>query len=89
MCFEQRKDNLRNSLNTLALALILVALVLLSASVLLSTLRRIGFAGALFALAVYLPWGLVHEYALNGYFLLRSIGSQCVGLRAHNPKASI
>ena len=35
------------------------------------TFRRIDFEDVLFSLAAYLPWGLVQEYALNGYFLNR------------------
>jgi membrane protease YdiL (CAAX protease family) len=64
-------QNLRSGLIKLTPALILIALVLLAAGVAMHTLRPIGFAGALFSLAIYLPWGLVQEYALNGYFLNR------------------
>jgi membrane protease YdiL (CAAX protease family) len=63
--------NLRDSLNELAPVLILLALLLVSAGVLLRTIRQIGFDGALLALAAYLPWGLAQQYVLNGYFLNR------------------
>lgn len=63
--------NLRRGLSELAPALVLIALVMLSAGALMRTLRPIGFSGDLLALAVYLPWGLVQQYALNGYFLNR------------------
>jgi len=51
--------------------LILIAAALLSTAALFHTLRPIGFRGALFALAPYLPWGLAQQYVLNGYFLNR------------------
>ena len=51
--------------------LILIAILLLSAGMVLGTIRRIGLVDVLFALAAYLPWGLAQEYALNGYFLNR------------------
>ena len=63
--------NLRTCLNELTPLLILIALLLLSAGVLLGTLRQVGFDGAVMALAAYLPWGLAQQYALNGYFLNR------------------
>jgi membrane protease YdiL (CAAX protease family) len=62
-----RWDRLRR----LAPALGLIALLLLSAGLLIGTLRQIGFAGVLLALAAYLPWGLAQQYAINGYFLRR------------------
>ena len=45
--------------------------MLLSAGMLLGTLRSIGFDRAVLGFAGYLPWGLAQEYALNGYFLNR------------------
>jgi membrane protease YdiL (CAAX protease family) len=62
---------LGSRLKQLAPVLALIALVLLSAGALFHTLRPIGFRGALFALAPYLPWGLAQQYVLNGYFLNR------------------
>jgi hypothetical protein len=52
-------------------ALILIALLLLAEGVGLRGIRQTGFAGALLALAAYLPWGLAQQYALNGYLLNR------------------
>lgn len=52
---------------------ILIGLVLamLTAGLLLGTLRPIGFEQAMLAFALYLPWGLFQQYLLNGYFLTR------------------
>ena len=63
--------NLRDCLRELAPLLLLIALLLLTAGVLLRTIRQTGFDGALLAAAAYLPWGLAQQYALNGYFLNR------------------
>lgn len=63
--------NLRDCLHELAPLLLLIALLLLTAGVLLRTIRQTGFDGALAAVAAYLPWGLAQQYALNGYFLNR------------------
>jgi membrane protease YdiL (CAAX protease family) len=63
--------NLRSSMSELAPPLIVIALVMISAGALAHTLRPIGFTGDLLALAIYLPWGLVQQYTLNGYFLNR------------------
>jgi membrane protease YdiL (CAAX protease family) len=60
-----------NGLIKLTPALMLIAVLLLGSGVLFGTLRHIGFAGDLFALALYLPWGLAQQYAMNGYFLNR------------------
>jgi membrane protease YdiL (CAAX protease family) len=67
--FELR--NFRNGLSKLAPALIVIAFLLLANGVLFGTIRHLGFAGDLLALALYLPWGLAQQYALNGYFLNR------------------
>jgi membrane protease YdiL (CAAX protease family) len=63
--------NLKGTLDEMGPALILIALLLLSAGMLFHTLRQTGFEGALLALAAYLPWGLSQQYVLNGYFLNR------------------
>jgi membrane protease YdiL (CAAX protease family) len=63
--------NWRNGLKQVAAALIAITLLLLSAGVLFRTFRQISFSDALLALAAYLPWGLVQQYALNGYLLNR------------------
>jgi membrane protease YdiL (CAAX protease family) len=63
--------NLAGTLYELGPMLIPIAILWLSAGLLLGTIRRIGFVDILFALAAYLPWGLGQEYALNGHFLNR------------------
>lgn len=63
--------NLRDCLHELAPLLLLIALLLLTAGFLLRTIRQIGFGDAFFAAAAYLPWGIIQQYALNGYFLNR------------------
>jgi hypothetical protein len=63
--------HLPDCLKELAPVLIFIALLLLSAGLRLPALRPIGFAGALLALAAYLPWGLAQQYALNAYFVNR------------------
>jgi hypothetical protein len=55
--------NLPGTLSELGPMLILIALLLLSAGMVLRTLRQFGFEDALFALAAYLPWGLAQQYA--------------------------
>jgi len=67
-----RLHNLAATLNELGPMLLVIALLLLSAGMVLRTLRQFGFEDALFALAAYLPWGLAQQYALNGYFLKAS-----------------
>jgi membrane protease YdiL (CAAX protease family) len=63
--------NVWDGLTRLAPVLMLIALPLLAAGIAFGTIRHIGFAGDLLALALYLPWGLAQQYALNGYFLNR------------------
>ena len=63
--------NLGGHLREMGLALILIAVALLGAGMTLGTIRQIGSVDVLLSLAAYLPWGLVQEYALNGYFLNR------------------
>jgi len=64
-------DNLPRRLNEMAPMLTLIALALLSMGFLFRTFRQIRFDDTLLGLAAYLPWGLVQQYALNGYFLNR------------------
>jgi membrane protease YdiL (CAAX protease family) len=52
-------------------ALIGLALAMLSAGLLLGTIRPIGFEQGIQSFALYLPWGLFQQYLLNGYFLTR------------------
>jgi len=52
-------------------ALTLLALALVAGGLLAHSIRDIRFDRAVLALSAYLPWGLVQQYALNGYFLNR------------------
>lgn len=63
--------NFRKSVKELAPPLIPIAFLVLAAGILGRSVRQIGFVAGCAALAVYLPWGLVQQYALNGYFLNR------------------
>ena len=61
--------------------LTVLALVMLAAGLLLNTTRRMAADQAFLALFAYLPWGVVQQYMLNGYFLNRFD-------RAFSPRAS-
>lgn len=63
--------SLRECTHRFAPAVALLALVLLAGGLLLHTTRRIAPDQAFFALAAYLPWGVLQQYILNGYFLNR------------------
>jgi membrane protease YdiL (CAAX protease family) len=63
--------NLRKCVEDLAPAVILLALLLWGFGQLLATIRPIGYDRAMLAWAGYLPWGLLQQYTLNGYFLNR------------------
>ena len=63
--------NLRQELGELVPRLLLTAVPLLVAGIKLRMIRQTGLGGALLEAALYLPWGLVQQYALNGYFLNR------------------
>lgn len=52
-------------------ALAVFALLLLAAGLLLNTTRPMAVNQAFLALFAYLPWGLLQQYMLNGYFLNR------------------
>jgi membrane protease YdiL (CAAX protease family) len=52
-------------------AIAVLSLLLLAAGLLLHTTRRMASDRAFFALAAYLPWGVLQQYILNGYFLNR------------------
>ena len=66
-----RLHNLAATLNELGPMLLVIALLLLSAGMVLRTLRQTALEDIVFAVATYLPWGLSQQYALNGYFLNR------------------
>ena len=61
--------------------LAILALVMLAAGLLLNTTRRMAADQAFLALFAYLPWGVLQQYMLNGYFLNRFD-------RAFSPRAS-
>jgi Type II CAAX prenyl endopeptidase Rce1-like len=66
-----RWNNFRECLETLAPALVLLALAMLASGVLLQTVRNIRLEQALAGLLVYCVWGLFQQYLLNGYFANR------------------
>jgi membrane protease YdiL (CAAX protease family) len=52
-------------------ALAVLALLMLAAGLLLNTTRSIAVDQEFLALFAYLPWGLLQQYMVNGYFLNR------------------
>jgi membrane protease YdiL (CAAX protease family) len=64
-------QNLRECADRLAPAMVLLFFLLLAGGLLLHTTRHVGFGDAFTALAGYIPWGLLQQYVLNGYFLNR------------------
>ena len=58
-------------LKNIAPPLIALTVLMFGGGMIFHTIRPIGLTGALLALAPYLPWGVVQQYALNGYFLNR------------------
>lgn len=66
-----RVDHLAENMKKFAPLLALIVLLLLAGGAWFHSFRQIGFEDILLSLAVYLPWGLAQEYALNGYFLNR------------------
>lgn len=63
--------NLSDVMRELAPLLMFLALLMLACGILFRTIRPIGIDGAVMALVAYLPWGLLQQYMLNGYFLNR------------------
>ena len=51
--------------------LTVLALAMLAGGLLLNTTRRMPADQAFLALFAYLPWGVLQQYMLNGYFLNR------------------
>jgi hypothetical protein len=66
-----RVKHLGDCLRSFGPALIGLALGMCIIGWLLGTIRPIGFRDAVWALALYLPWGLFQQYLLNAYFLKR------------------
>ena len=75
------RRSLRECAHRFAPALTILVLLMLAAGLLLNTTRRIPAGQAFLALFAYLPWGLLQQYMLNGYFLNRFD-------RAFSPRAS-
>jgi membrane protease YdiL (CAAX protease family) len=65
------RHSLRECAHQFAPLLAILSLLLVCAGLMLHTTRRVGFDQAFLALAAYLPWGLLQQYILNGYFLNR------------------
>jgi membrane protease YdiL (CAAX protease family) len=65
------RRSLRECAHRFAPALAILALLLLAAGLLLHTTRQMASGQAFLALFAYLPWGVVQQYLLNGYFLNR------------------
>jgi membrane protease YdiL (CAAX protease family) len=63
--------HLRDCLREWLPALTLLVLALLAGGILANSIREIGFDRKVLALAAYLPWGVVQQYVVNGYFLNR------------------
>jgi hypothetical protein len=66
-----RTDNFRECAHRLAAPVALLALLLVSAGYLCGTIRHVSFEFGAASWAIYLPWGVTQQYALNGYFLNR------------------
>lgn len=66
-----RSGNLGACLAEFAPVLTLLALAMLAGGILLQTTRPIEFPQGAAALGAYLPWGVLQQYVLNGYFLNR------------------
>lgn len=65
------RRSLRDCAHRFAPLLAIFTLLLIAAGLLLHTTRSIAFDQAFLALAAYLPWGVLQQYMLNGYFLNR------------------
>lgn len=63
--------NFRECVESMAPALVLLALCLLALGVLFQTLRPISPQYALMCLLAYCPWGILQQYLLNGYIANR------------------
>jgi membrane protease YdiL (CAAX protease family) len=65
------RGRLRECAHKFAPLLTVLALAMLAGGLLLNTTRRMAADQAFLALFAYLPWGVVQQYMLNGYFLNR------------------
>jgi membrane protease YdiL (CAAX protease family) len=66
-----RTANFADCVRKFGPALIGLVLAMAGAGLLFGTVRPIGLEPAIESLALYLPWGLIQQYLLNGYFLNR------------------
>lgn len=66
-----RADNFRECARRLAPTVAFLCLLLLAAGYLCGTIRHVSFEFGVASWAIYLPWGVVQQYVLNGYFLNR------------------
>jgi membrane protease YdiL (CAAX protease family) len=65
------RRSLRECFHRFAPALTFLALLMFSAALLLNTTRRIPSDMAFLGLLAYIPWGILQQYTINGYFLNR------------------
>jgi membrane protease YdiL (CAAX protease family) len=65
------RTRLRECAHRFAPLLAVLALAMIAGGLLLNTTRRIPADQAFLALFAYLPWGVLQQYMLNGYFLNR------------------
>jgi membrane protease YdiL (CAAX protease family) len=65
------RESLEECTHRFAPLLIVLALAMFAGGLLLNTTRRIPTDQAFLALFAYLPWGVLQQYMLNGYFLRR------------------
>lgn len=66
-----RWSNFRECMETMAPALLLLALSLMACGVLLETIRHISVEYGFMCLLAYCPWGIFQQYLLNGYIANR------------------
>jgi hypothetical protein len=65
------RESLEECAHRFAPLLTVLALAMLAGGLLLNTTRHMAADQAFLALFAYLPWGVVQQYMLNGYFLNR------------------
>jgi|SRR5271157_546630 len=66
-----RLANLGECLREFAPALAFFALLMLAGGLLFQTTRTVSFDHAVLSWVAYLPWGVLQQYIMNGYFLTR------------------
>lgn len=66
-----RWSNFGRCISEMAPVLVFAALALLSAGILLQSMRDISFDQGIIGFIAYCPWGLFQQYLLNGYFVNR------------------